>query len=151
MYLLSNIFQCFPNFFAKLSDFCVIGCVNWRATNVYWASEVKEWHSKVKERPRKHTGRGWVIVCFNVFWRKNYRPLSSSSSISSSVLSDLKPDGCVPVRALQKFLVFQRQRCQQSKLLSIKILICLKSPITKHLVSCPFLYQIERLLWHWKR
>jgi hypothetical protein len=41
------IIKHFPIFFThsltKLSDFCVIGCANWRVTNVLWVSEVKEW------------------------------------------------------------------------------------------------------------
>jgi hypothetical protein len=34
----------------KLNNFCVIGCANWRATNVLWASEVNEECTKLRKR-----------------------------------------------------------------------------------------------------
>lgn len=42
--------------FTKLSDFCVMGCTNWRVTNVFSAWEVKK-----KKRKRVK-----VIICFNL-------------------------------------------------------------------------------------
>jgi len=43
-------FQYFPHSLIKLGDFCVIGPSNLRATNVLWASEVKEQPRKYKKR-----------------------------------------------------------------------------------------------------
>jgi hypothetical protein len=50
-------FQYLPHSLIKLSDFCVIGCTNWKVTNVLWALEIR------KATPEED----WVIVCFNFF------------------------------------------------------------------------------------
>jgi hypothetical protein len=52
MYLSLNIFQYFPHSLTKLSEFCVIGGTNWKATNVLWALKKKEQHIKDKKRMR---------------------------------------------------------------------------------------------------
>jgi hypothetical protein len=71
MFLLLNIFQYFSHSLTKLSNFCVIGHANCRAT---------KWRSNPE-----NTRRGWVIVYFYFFEKKNWRPFSSSSPISSSL------------------------------------------------------------------
>ncbi len=105
--LLLNTFQYFPPSLIKLSDFCVIGCTNWRVTNVLWTSEI-----------RKGTQEEvWVIVCFN-FFLNSFWPLSSSSPLSSSFLvcfEELKNLMGASTRALQNFFIFHRQRCNNQR------------------------------------
>ncbi len=50
LYLSLNTFQYFPHSLTKLSNFCIIGWGNWRASNVLGALEVKEQLQKHRKR-----------------------------------------------------------------------------------------------------
>ncbi len=78
MYLSSNIFWYFPNSLAKWNNFCVIGCTNYRVTNVLWMSKIKEHCRKHKKRMRDSL--------LQFFWKMNCRPFSSFNLTSSSIL-----------------------------------------------------------------
>jgi len=78
MYLPPNIFWYFLNSLAKLNNFCVIECTNYKVTNVLWMSKVKELCKKHRKRMRDSF--------LQFFWNINCRPLSSSNLIFSSIL-----------------------------------------------------------------
>jgi hypothetical protein len=76
MYLSLNIFQYFLHSLIKLSDFCVVGHPNLKATNDLWTLKAMEQCIKHKKRINDN------LVQF--FWKISSRPLFSFSPISSS-------------------------------------------------------------------
>jgi hypothetical protein len=98
------------NFFLVNGIHWVIGCANWRAANVLWASEVKE--------TTEITRRGWMIVCFKKFEKHLYNPLSSSPIYSSFLVRFewFKP-WCVHQLELYKTSFTPEAKMQQSKIL----------------------------------
>jgi hypothetical protein len=77
MYLLLSTFQYFSHSLMKWSDFWVIGCTNWKTTNVLWVLEIKKQH-------RKHMKR--MNIIFFKLLEKITPPFFSFSPISSSYL-----------------------------------------------------------------
>jgi hypothetical protein len=63
MYLSLNTFQYFPNSLAKLNIICVIGCANWRATNVLLSLDLRCWL----------TNRRWVSTAKPAISRRTRR------------------------------------------------------------------------------
>jgi hypothetical protein len=109
----------------KLSDFCGIGCANWRTKNVLSESEVKE-------HCREHRKR-MSDSLLQFFAKNSSRPLSSSSPISSSFLvwfEWFKNLMHVPTRASQNFYAHSRGKHAAIKDLKLRILICFNSPTT---------------------
>jgi hypothetical protein len=150
MYLSMNIFQYFFNSLAKLSDFFVIECANWKATIL--------WTSKVKEQCRKHRKR-MNDNLLQFFWKNSSQTLSSSNSISSSFLVhfELFKNRWLCQLGLYKTSLYSKAKDATIKDLKQRILICfihlslnIEPLYTKHPISCTFLYQIERFFWYWK-
>ncbi len=122
----SNTFRYFSNSLVKLSNFSVIGCTSCRATSILWAWEVKEQCSKHRKRLSDSL--------LQFFWQTSFRPLSSSSLISSSFLvcfEWLKIWWGCQVR-LYKNSLYSRGKDAMIKDLKFEILLCFKSLITKH-------------------
>jgi len=109
-----------------LSNFCVIGHANWRATNVVWVSEVKEQWKKQRKRLSNSL--------FQKIWKKNSKPLSSSCPIFYSFVVCLEWLKTWWMRQLKLYQTSLYSRCKgpMIKDFKLKILICFNSPITKH-------------------
>jgi hypothetical protein len=125
MFVLSNTFQylIIPN---QIEQFCVIGCANWKATNVLWALEIKK---QCKKHNKKMSDS-----LFQFCWKNISRPLFSSSPISSLFLiyfEQLKT-WWVHQLGLYKTSLYSRGKDTKIKDVKHKILICFKSPIIKH-------------------
>jgi len=119
MYLSMNIFKYFFNSLAKLSDFFVIECANWKATNVLWTA-------KVKEQCRKHRKK--------MFWKNSSQTSSSSNSISSSFLVhfELFKSRWVCQLGLYKTSLYSKAKYATIKDLKQRIVICFHSPVIEH-------------------
>ncbi len=114
--------------------------------NVLSASEVNKQHRKHRKRMSDSL--------LQFFWKNSSRPLSSSSSISSSFL--------VHFEWLKTWWVFQLwlyktslySRGKYGSIKDFKLEIHPSSntePLyTEHFISSPLLYQIEQILQHWR-
>jgi hypothetical protein len=114
-------------------------CTNWRVTNVHWMSEVMEQQRKHKKR----MSDSFV----QLFWKNSSRTLSSSSSISSSILVCFEwfKTWWVCQLGLYKTSLYFTSKDATIENLKLEILICFKSPITKHWA---LLHQTPQYLAH---
>jgi hypothetical protein len=136
-----------------LSNFCVIGYANCRATNVPWATKLTE---QCKKREKRMSDS-----LLQFFWKNSSRLPASSSPISSSFLVHFEwlKTWWVCQLGLYKTSLYSRGKDAMIKNLKFKILICFNSPITKHSttytkhpISYLFFYWIESFfLQRWKR
>ncbi len=104
-------FQYFSHSFTKLNDFCVIGCANWRVTNILWVSAIKEL--------RKHRKR-MSDSLFQFFLKNSSWYLSTSIYphifLFFSPFWVIKNLMGVPTKAFEKINSFKRRRCNNHKI-----------------------------------
>ncbi len=137
-------FSIFSKFLSQIEQFLCYRCTNWRAANVHWMSEVMEQQRKHKKRMSDS------FIQF--FWKNSSRTLSSSNSISSSVLICFEwlKTWWVCQLGLYKTSLYSTSKDATIQNLKLKILICFKSPITKHwgpLHQTPHMLLIPLLIW----
>jgi hypothetical protein len=138
-------FSIFSKFLSQIEQFLCYRCTNWRVTNVHWMSEVMEQQRKHKKRMSNS------FVQF--FWKHSSRTLSSSSSISSSILVCFEwfKTWWVCQLGLYKTSLYSASKDATIENLKLEIIICFKSPITKHwglLHKTPHILLIPLLIWN---
>jgi hypothetical protein len=145
MYPSPNTFQYFPH--SLLSKFFVsLDTQIGESQNVLSASEVN--------KPRRKHRKRMSDSLLQFFWENRSRPLSSSSSISSSLLVHFEwlKTWWVFQLWLHKTSFYLRGKYGTIKDFKLEIRPSSNTELlyTEHFISSPLLYQIEQILQRWR-